>query len=138
LLNLVIYLIIHIWRFKMQSATTELSPDRIAKAKAAFTTRRVLLEIASMLLTEGVVPRAGDLVLARVDRVGQHKRIELANGRKSDLFVGDEIIVSYGNRYAPDQFIGIVPKDLSPCQLAAGGGIAAQVLSKHTKVGPIV
>ena len=38
-----------------------------------------------------VVPRAGDLVLARVAGIGHHSGLELAHGRRAALFVGDEI-----------------------------------------------
>lgn len=103
---------------------------RIARAKAAYTTRRVDRHIIKTLLG-GFSPRPGDLVLARVVKLGQHARIELEHGRRAPLFVGDEIIVCYGNRYAPDQFEAEVPDDLDECHLVAGGGIAARCLARH-------
>lgn len=106
---------------------------RIARAKAAYTTRRVNRAAIKTLL-EDVQPRAGDLVLARVVKLGQHARIELANGRRAPLFVDDEIIVCYGNRYAPDQFEAEVPTNLDACHLVAGGGIAACCLVSHSGV----
>lgn len=111
-----------------------LPSQRIAAAKAAYTTRRVDLSPArSLTLVSGieVVPHAGDLVLARVAEIGQHKRVELATGRRAALYVGDEILVAYGGRYAPDQFEADVPPDLSYCQLVAGGGLAARVVTAH-------
>ncbi|WP_200374005.1 response regulator [Thiocystis violacea] len=107
---------------------------RLRQAKRAYSTRRVDLDRATGLLTAQYAPQAGDLVLARVDRLMQHKRLELITGRRADLFPGDEIIVCYGNRYAPDQFEAEVPADLSPCHLVAAGGIAAQCLSRNTKI----
>ena len=92
-----------------------LSRDRLARAKSAYTTRRVDFAKATRLIASGVRPRAGDLVLARVERIGQHGRIELANGRRAQMHVGDEIIVCYGARYAPDQFEAYVPDDLDTC-----------------------
>lgn len=108
---------------------------RLARAKRAYTARHSADTDAVQLL-EGtaLVPRAGDLVLARVDKIGKHAQIEQAGGRKSTLFVGDEIIVAYAARYAPDQFEAHVPADLAPCQLVAGGGVAARVLSKHVAI----
>lgn len=103
---------------------------RIARAKAAYTTRRVDRRAIKTLL-EGHGPRPGDLVLARVVKLGQHARIELEHGRRAPLFVGDEIIVCYGHRYAPDQFEAEVPEDLNECHLVAGGGIAARCLARH-------
>ena len=81
-----------------------LAAERISTAKAAFSTRRVCFSQATSLLCGQHSPRAGDLVLARVTRLGQHSRIELATGRRARLHIGDEVIVCYGNRYAPDQF----------------------------------
>ena len=81
-------------------------------------------------------PRAGDLVLARVTRKRQHTRIELPTGRKATLFVGDEIIVAYGNRYASDQFEALVPEDLGPCHLVASGGVASMMVARHSGIKP--
>ncbi|MDP1698211.1 MAG: hypothetical protein Q8L45_10585 [Xanthomonadaceae bacterium] len=118
-----------------QHALSErVSRQRIARAKAAFNTRRVDLSKCKGLVAGEVRPSAGDLVLARVDRLGQHPRIELADGRRSRLFVGDEIIVCFGARYAPDQFTVEVPDDLGPCALAASGGLAGRVVSHHASM----
>lgn len=116
--------------------TNPLSAERVNNAKAAFTTRRADLTRAVTLLTGALTPVSGDLVLARVDELGHHKLIELPTSRKAHLFPGDEIIVCYGNRYAPDQFEAEVPFDLGPCHLVAAGGLAAQVLSQHARMQP--
>jgi hypothetical protein len=113
--------------------SASISATRILAAKAAFTTRRVDLRLARKLITH-VTPQAGDLVLARVDVIGQHARIESPEGRRGQLYVGDEIIVAFGSRYAPDQFEAVVPDDLGPCDLVAGGGVAAKVLNRHGKM----
>ncbi|WP_017671388.1 hypothetical protein [Blastomonas sp. AAP53] len=118
-------------------------PQRLARTKRAFTTRRVDLDQATRIIRSGVAPKPGDLVLARVTAIGQHRRIENLHGRRGDLFVGDEIIVAYGNRYAPDQFEAFVPDDLSECHLVAGGGVASKMTVKHvsmklpTRIEPI-
>lgn len=130
--------------FQRASAIREARlPERLANAKRAFTTRRVDLSKASRIIRSGVTPAPGDLVLARVTGIGQHRRIENLHGRRCDLFVGDEIIVAYGNRYAPDQFEAFVPGDLGECHLVAGGGVAARMTVKHasmkqpTRIEPI-
>lgn len=110
-----------------------LREERRAAAKRAFTTRRVDLDLATRLRSD-LRPRAGDLVLARVVQLGQHQKLESPHGRRAQLYEGDEIIVSYGERYAPDQFEAVVPEDLSPCDLVAGGGVAGKVLSRHAKI----
>jgi hypothetical protein len=113
---------------------TQLEPGRIAKAKAGFTTRQVDVNAIATLLTGDIKPESGDLVLVRVDSIGQHERIDQVNGRKAIIFTGDELVLCYGNRYAPDQFEAEIPDDLSPCHLAAAGGLAAKVLSQHAKI----
>lgn len=109
---------------------TSLDPVRLSKVKAAYTTGHVPPE-ALTALTDEARPAAGDLVLARVTEIGQHTRLEAPSGRKARLFPGDEVLVCYGNRYAPDQFEAVVPDDLGPCHLVAAGGIAATALSWH-------
>jgi hypothetical protein len=104
---------------------------RLARAKFAYTTRNVDRGRIAGLLTGPCSPRSGDLVLARVEEIGQHRRIELPDGRRAVLFEGDEIVVCYGNRYAPDQFEAQVPEGLGPCHLAAAGGVAAEVTALH-------
>ena len=105
--------------------------DRLEKAKRAFVTRRVDLRLARQLLSGPRKPVAGDLVLARVEAVSPRNRIELTDGRRAHLFPGDEIIVAYGNRYAPDQYEAWVPESLDACELVAAGGLAATVVNRH-------
>ena len=104
-----------------------LSAQRLDQAKWAYTTRRINQQQPMQLLHGSLCPEAGDLVLARVEELGQHKRLELVSSRRATLFEGDEIVVAYGNRYAPDQFEGIVPDHLGACRLVAAGGVAARL-----------
>lgn len=116
--------------------------QRLARAKRAFTTRNVPLSDAAEL-EFSARPQAGDLVLAKVEALGHHWRIESPAGRRQTLYPHDEIIVAYGNRYATDQFDAVVPDDLGTCGLVAGGGVAAQARAKHrsartpTRIRPI-
>jgi hypothetical protein len=111
--------------------TEILHRDRVARAKRAFSTRTVPEASICAVTFDVAGPRAGDLVLARVDAVGAHKQLELTTSRKATLFPGDEVILAYGNRYAPDQFEAEVPATLGPCHLAAAGGIASFVLGRN-------
>ncbi|KAA3621899.1 MAG: DUF1611 domain-containing protein, partial [Proteobacteria bacterium] len=108
--------------------------DRLASAKAAYVTRRIDPGGATSLLSEGVRPKDGDLLLARVESIGQHRRLELTSGRRATLHVGDEILVCYGSRYAPDQFEAYLPDDLGACDLVAAGGIASTAVNRHTRI----
>lgn len=120
------------------SATTItlLDANRIKKLKTPYATRRVPAAAMATLLTADTTPRPGDLVLCRVEKLGQHRNIELASGRRARLFPGDEIVLAYGHRYAPDQFEAEVPDDLGPCHMVAAGGIAARVVTRHGKMKP--
>lgn len=121
---------------RQQHASVQPLPAaRLADAKRAYTTRRA--DPAAMrTLVGGIAPRAGDLVLARIVQLGKHEHLESCEGRRCRLFPGDEIVVAYGNRYAPDQFEAEVPDALGPCHLVAGGGVAARMLSRHEAVRP--
>lgn len=109
---------------------------RLESAKRAASTRRIDLELGTRLIAKGVAPAAGDLVLARVDRTGHHDGVEQASGRRATLYPRDEILLCYGNRYAPDQFEAVVPADLGACHMVAAGGLAAKALSWHTRIRP--
>ena len=106
-----------------------------ARAKWSYVTRNVAAaDTVFVSPLKGHKPQPGDLLLATVTRIAQHTKVQLQDGRRSQLFVGDELVLAYGNRYAPDQFEAEVPADLSACHLVAAGGIAAQALSKNSKL----
>ncbi len=112
-------------------------PARFEHAKRAFATRRVPAAAMRTLVVDERRPRAGDLILARVTALGSHSRIELPTGRRALLRPGDEIILAYGNRYAPDQYEAYTPERLGPCHMAAAGGIAAVATAWHDRLkGP--
>lgn len=106
---------------------------RLNTARRAFSTRRVDLNHATSLDNRST-PVAGDLVLAKVEKLGQHQHLESPEGRRQLMYEGNEIIVAYGNRYAPDQFDAVVPHNLEDCDLVAGGGIAAVVRARHSRM----
>ena len=120
-----------------------IAPEDLATIKRSFTTRRVPSSDIRTIIGGDVAPKLGDLVFALVDKIGSHQKIELPNGRRAALNVGDMILVAYGNRYAPDQFEAVMPNCLGPCHLVAAGGIASTKISKHdamanpTKITPI-
>ena len=118
-----------------QGASIErIGVERLLRAKSAYTTRRIDKLLARQIIRGDVAPVSGDLVLAKVERIGQHKRLELEHGRRAPLFIGDEVVVCYGNRYAPDQFEAEVPRNLDACHLVAAGGVASQCLSRHQNI----
>lgn len=117
------------------AVTGVLQRQRLQAASRGFTTRRVELDRARLLLGGAIQPAPGDLVLARVDELRHHTKLQRPDGRRRVLFQGDEIIVCYGDRYAPNQFEAVVPDDLGPCHLVAAGGVAAKAVSWHRRIG---
>ena len=113
-----------------------LDKARVSKAKRSFTTRRVAAKDMTRLKVCDWAPSPGDLMLARVEAIGQHARIELPDGRRASLFPGNEIIVCCGSRYAPDQFEAELQDGVWPTDLVAGGGLASCEISRHASKKP--
>ena len=118
--------------FAGQPAVRPLHGAELRRAKRAYATGRFDLSRADSLVTSGVRPQAGDLLLAKVLRLGQHRKLESPQGRRQTLYADDLILVCYGARYASDQFEALVPDDLGPCDLVAAGGIAARCVARHS------
>lgn len=100
--------------------------------KRSYITRNVNFDDVADVVE--LTPEVGDLLLARVDRIRQHTRLENPYGRREHLFVDDLIIVAAGDRYATDQFHAKSPVKLGKTQLVAAGGIAGDVVSKSSQV----
>lgn len=105
-------------------------------ARVAYVARRIdPAAFAGLASDPGVAPRAGDVLLARVARVGDPDHLDLATGRTGALFEGEEIIVAYGAERSPDRFEAYVPPGLGPCHLVAPGGVAGLIATAHESVG---
>ena len=72
-------------------------------------------------------PRRGDVVLACVEEIGRHTRIDLVDLTKSSLFVGDVLGLTLAPRYATRQFEAVVPGDLEDLHFVCSGGICGRV-----------
>ncbi len=112
----------------------KISAQRRARLKASFAVRRVDLDSVAGLDLDGPALAAGDVVAARVVEIGQHRRLERPDGRRAALFVGDEILLACGARYAPDQFEADCPVGVGPAHLAAAGGVAGLVRHSHDRM----
>ena len=110
--------------------------SRLARVKPSFVTRRVDRGDIGWLDEAAGDLASGDLVIARVEEIGQHTRIERPDGRRAHLFPGDEIMLACGARYAPDQFEADCPAAIGPANLAAAGGIAGLVQLCHGTMKP--
>ena len=138
--------------FEMQSQTSSLPiiaahtaqghqrAELPARIQSSYTTRFAAQALESdpsrFHLATGatVVPQAGDVVIARVTEILNHKRVETPESRKAILFEGAIIMLAYGNRYAADQFLAHVPDSLEPCHLVAAGGVAGMVTEQHVNM----
>ena len=117
----------------MQLADSKTNP-RLINAKWAFSTRRVDPRDACGLLTSFDDAIAGDLLLAQVSQIGQHKKLQLVAGRYSELHLDDLAVVCVGDRYAPDQFEGLAEINPLGCDLIAAGGVAGRVVQAHDRM----
>lgn len=109
-------------------------PHPASRAKWAFTTRRARRADAVGLNLDVAAAQPGDLILARVERLGSHKRLQLSSGGFSDLWEGDRIVAACGDRYANDQFEGKSTISADGCDLLAGGGVIGKLETKHERM----
>lgn len=123
-------------RHEEDAMHTHALSDTLTHAKWAYTTRRVPQAAARSLLPLRHATEAGDLVLARVDILGQHDGLQLRSGRRAQLHVGDLIVLCLGNRYAPDQFEGVCTLRDEQAELLAAGGLAGTVRHRHARMRP--
>src|SRR5215217_5808204 len=103
--------------------------------KYGFTTRAVPLDEMASVVPMYAPPRIGDLLLAEVQNLGRHNRMEIRTGVSMYLFPGDYIVGAFGNRYATDQYEGYVPRrPVEGCDLLSVGGVCGEVASQHASM----
>ncbi|ALM51319.1 hypothetical protein [Halomonas huangheensis] len=118
----------------MTSMTPFPSDRSHAMAKWAFTTRRVRRQDVHGVAPLSSEAQSGDLLLCRIRAVNQHRRIQLASGRHSEGYPGDQVVLCLGDRYAPDQFMGRAAIAADSMDLLAGGGVAGLVEAAHRRM----
>lgn len=91
-------------------------------------------------LNKSILPKLGDVALFEVVSIGRHKTIQSTEGTNHHLFPGDKILVTFGARYATNQFEGYVPTGYQDIyQILGAGGVVGSLKSMHFKyeeVGP--
>ena len=86
--------------------------------------------------TKTKTPTVGDLVFGEVSELGHHQLLESKSGRLHTLNVGTRAIFVFGNRYAPDQYEGIVPQKFSrEISLFSRGGVIGEVKAHNHLIG---
>lgn len=112
-----------------------LTKPELARTKIGYAARLVpTSELAYAVTPPEYKPQAGDLVLARVSRLGRHAKIHDHHGRRVEIFKDDLIIGVYGNRYATDQYEGYVPDTTHTCQILSVATVVGSVKSKHVSM----
>ncbi|WP_369260915.1 hypothetical protein [Streptomyces sp. R35] len=87
------------------------------------------------------IGRAGDLVIARVVKVGAYRQVENLHGRDVRIRVGDEIVGVLGDRHSTTSIYGGLPegglavKAGTPADLMAVGGVIGVAASSPASLG---
>lgn len=110
-----------------------LSEEMKRDMRVSYALRRIPSQSMSTLLPRPLAPRVGDVVLARLEKIGKNATLELANGRRCNLHEGDLLALVFGNRYATLQFEGYAGSNEDACDLLSMGGLCGLVESKHAK-----
>ena len=77
-------------------------------------------------------PEAGDLVYGVVTRIGHHSSLEHTSGRLHRIQDGTRSIFVFGNRYAPDQFEGQLPDNMTDkAEILSQSGVVGIVKTKN-------
>ncbi|MEM1135042.1 MAG: hypothetical protein AAGI07_04330 [Bacteroidota bacterium] len=80
-------------------------------------------------------PIAGDVAIFEVLALGSLNAIQNEEGRNCYIFTGDKIMLSFGNRYASNQFEGYVPEGYSDeYDLIGKGGVVGKVHSMASRL----
>jgi hypothetical protein len=103
-------------------------------AKWSYVTRRVRRAGVRLLDRDLAAAKSGDLVLAEVHAIGNHKRLQLSDGRFSILYPRDRVVLACGDRFAEDQFEGHAALSEDGADLLAGGGVIGQMRARNGKV----
>jgi hypothetical protein len=108
-----------------------LTDEMKSMLRVPYALRRVPEDRISRLLPHLRFPQPGDIALARLEKIGKNSRLELASGRTCNLHTGDLLAVTFGNRYATQQFEGYARSDEECCDLLSMGGVCGIVTSRH-------
>lgn len=115
---------------------TPIDPSSLSTAKWTFSTRRVDPDVVSGTDTRFDRAQPGDLILAHVAELGQHRRVQLTSGRPSLIYPGDAVVLACGARYAPDQFEGVAEISAEGADLLAGGGCIGRMVARNDRIKP--
>lgn len=78
--------------------------------------------------------QTGEIVLARIEKIGKNGGLELVTGRRATLHVGDFVVLVLGNRYATKQFEGYARINGDACDMLSMGGLCGVVDTKFASL----
>ena len=114
--------------------TIVLSEEIKSRMKVSYVARRIPHAALHMQLGIPADPASGDVMLARVEKIGKNTTLELVEGRRCTLHEGDLVVVAFGNRYATLQFEAYARSEGDRCDLLSMGGLCGLVESRHDSV----
>jgi hypothetical protein len=118
----------------MSAEPRPLTREERTRMRIPYAARNIEGSVFGTILGVPESPGAGDLALARLEKIGKNARLELANGRPCTLHEGDLLTVVFGNRYATNQFEGYAGARGASCDLMSMGGLAGLVESRHLSI----
>lgn len=115
------------------------APDGLRKVRpgfilpsAAFTVPRKAIRWCGRVEKQ---PAVGDLVMGRVEYIGQHSSLENKEGRIHQVIDGTRAVFVLGNRYAPDYYEATIPDVLpTTIDLVARSGLIADAKAKNAMI----
>jgi len=81
-------------------------------------------------------PEVGDLIYGEISELGHHRVIESRLARFHTINIGTHSVFVFGNRYAPDQFEGLVSDSMEEqVDLFSRGGVVGKVRVQNQLIG---
>ena len=81
-------------------------------------------------------PEVGDLIFGEISELGHHRTVESRSARHHTVNIGTRAIFVFGNRYAPDQYEGLVPEEFQDyVDLYSRGGVIGEVQNQNQLIG---
>jgi len=77
-------------------------------------------------------PQFGDLIFGEVVELGHHRSLESKSARIHTIYEGTRAVFGVGNRYAPDQYEGLVPENyVDTLDQMCTGGVVSELRIKN-------
>ncbi len=103
--------------------------------KKSFISKNVVEYKVNRTMIHDYQPKAGDIAIFEVVSIGSLNAIQDDQGRNCHIFPGDKIMLTFGNRYATNQFEGYVPFGYhEEYHLIGKGGVAGIVESMASRL----